>query len=86
MSFGRPEILSLGAAMKQNTGTANVCPTRIDGEDALFAHQVTRSQCQSRQRDSFHKCFTCAHNNAYAAAHKPAPVVATKKKTVAARG
>ena len=55
--------------MTKNLGNANSCPTRIDGVATLFAHTVSRSQCQSRQRDSFHKCFTCVHNNAYAAAH-----------------
>ncbi|MCA9003293.1 MAG: hypothetical protein KDB61_15325, partial [Planctomycetes bacterium] len=67
-------------------GTVHICPTRIDGEASLFAHQVTRSQCQSRQRDCFHKCFTCAHNNAYAAAQRQAQPVAVEAKTkVAAR-
>ncbi|HPF12887.1 MAG TPA: hypothetical protein P5218_00185 [Planctomycetota bacterium] len=65
--------------MTEQLGTAHICPTRIDGESALFAHQVTRGQCQSRQRDSFHKCFTCVHNNAYAAAHRDRQVVLEAK-------
>ncbi len=72
--------------MSNKKGTAYVCPTRIDGEASLFAHQVTRSQCQARQRDCFHKCFTCAQNNAYAAAQKianPAPLA--KQARVAVR-
>jgi hypothetical protein len=28
---------------------------------------VSRGQCQDRQRGRYHKCFTCAHNNAYTA-------------------
>jgi hypothetical protein len=44
------------------------CPTRIDGAPVLFAHRVSRGQCQDRQRGRYHKCFTCVHNNAYAAA------------------
>jgi len=43
-----------------------LCPTRIDGVQALLAHKVTHAQCQERQRGSYHKCFTCTFNNAYA--------------------
>jgi len=46
-----------------------VCPTRIDGAAVLFAHRVSATQCQDRQRGHYHKCFTCAHNNAYVAKH-----------------
>lgn len=42
-----------------------LCPTRIDGAPVLFAHKVTQGQCQDRQRGHYHKCFTCAYNNAY---------------------
>ena len=41
-----------------------MCPTRIDGHTVLFAHKVTPGQCQDRQRGHYHKCWTCAHNNA----------------------
>jgi hypothetical protein len=41
-----------------------MCPTRIDGHRVLFAHKVTPGQCQDRQRGHYHKCWTCAHNNA----------------------
>ena len=44
-----------------------MCPTRIDGHAVLFAHKVTSSQCQDRQRGHYHKCWTCAHNNAVVA-------------------
>ncbi len=72
--------------MSNKKSTAHVCPTRIDGEASLFAHHVTRAQCQSRQRDCFHKCFTCAHNNAYAAAHRaPKPATQAQAAKVAAR-
>jgi len=43
------------------------CPTRIDGFGVLFAHKVSKSQCQDRQHGRYHKCFTCAYNNAYVA-------------------
>lgn len=42
-----------------------LCPTRIDAAPVLFAHKVTDGQCQDRQRGHYHKCFTCAWNNAY---------------------
>lgn len=45
------------------------CPTRIDGAPVLFAHKVSAGQCQDRQRGRYHKCFTCAFNNAYVAVH-----------------
>lgn len=44
-----------------------ICPTRVDGAAVLFAHRVSGAQCQDRQRGHYHKCFTCAHNNAYVA-------------------
>ncbi|MEZ6002868.1 MAG: hypothetical protein R3F17_04905 [Planctomycetota bacterium] len=73
--------------MSDMYGTANVCPTRIDGQATLFAHQVSRAQCQSRQRDSFHKCFTCVHNNAYARANASKPARAEQEVPAAqARG
>ena len=40
------------------------CPTRQDGVSPLFQHRLTASQCQSKQRGMYHKCFTCAHANA----------------------
>lgn len=64
-----------------------ICPTRVDGALVLFAHKVTAAQCQDRQRGAYHKCFTCAFNNAYVAAHgrpdaaarKPAPAAPAVK-------
>lgn len=51
-----------------------LCPTRIDRAAVLFAHKVTPTQCQDRQRGQYHKCFTCAYNNAYVALNgKPVP-------------
>ncbi|MDZ4773777.1 MAG: hypothetical protein SGI72_11665 [Planctomycetota bacterium] len=46
-----------------------LCPTRIDRAPVLFAHKVTQSQCQDRQRGQYHKCFTCAYNNPYVQLH-----------------
>ena len=44
-----------------------VCPSRIDGAPVLFAHKVDVARCQDRQRQRYHKCFTCAFNNSYVA-------------------
>lgn len=44
-----------------------VCPTRTDGRTVLVAHKVSFGQCQDRQRGRYHKCFSCAYNNAYVA-------------------
>jgi hypothetical protein len=40
------------------------CPTRAEGPAPLFQHTLTVSQCQSKQRGLYHKCFTCVHANA----------------------
>lgn len=62
--------------MPDPTPTLQLCPTRIDGAPVLFAHKVTQGQCQDRQRGQYHKCFTCAFNNAYVAKHGPTHPVA----------
>jgi len=49
--------------MAPNEAMNRVCPTRTDGRVVLFAHKVSPTQCQKQQRASFHKCFTCVHNN-----------------------
>ena len=54
---------------ESTTNGLRACPTRIDGSPVLFAHKVTSGQCQDRQRGRYHKCFTCAYNNAYVAKH-----------------
>ncbi len=65
----------------ETTSSLQMCPSRIDGAPVLFAHKVTQGQCQDRQRGSYHKCFTCAFNNAYVAKHgKPAPVAADPER------
>lgn len=59
-----------------------VCPTRIDGETALFAHKVSHDKCNERQRGRYHKCYTCVHNHSYVAVHgkhQPAAVEARVK-------
>lgn len=61
------------------------CPTRIDGTDVLFAHKVSQSQCQDRQRGRYHKCFTCAFNNSYVAVHGMPPVAVVEEATEEAR-
>lgn len=55
--------------MSDAQGQARQCPTRTDGRVALFTHRVTASECQSRQRGMFHRCFSCAYNNAWVARH-----------------
>jgi hypothetical protein len=55
--------------MENQRAALQLCPTRIDAQPVLFAHKVTRGQCQDRQRGRYHKCFTCAYNNAYVALH-----------------
>lgn len=52
---------------EQQSSGLQICPTRIDGAPVLFAHKVTQGQCQDRQRGHYHKCFTCAFNNAFVA-------------------
>ena len=45
------------------TGDGFPCPTRRDGLEALIAQTVTPSMCQSRQRNSYHKCWSCARRD-----------------------
>ena len=45
----------------------HLCPTRVDTAPVLFAHTVSPMMCQQRQREHYHKCFTCVHNNAQSA-------------------
>ena len=42
----------------------HLCPTRVNDEPVLIAHMITLATCQKRQREHFHKCPTCVHNNA----------------------
>ena len=76
-----PQLVEIPA----NGGGLRVCPTRIDHAPVLFAHKVGPTQCQDRQRGHYHKCFTCAHNNAYVAKNgrteaAPAPAAPELKK------
>ncbi len=57
-----------------------VCPTRIDSTRVLFAHKVATNKCQERQRELYHKCFTCAWNNNYVSANG-APQIAPERVT-----
>lgn len=66
--------------MANESGHARICPTRIDGAPVLFAHRVTVPQCQDRQRGRYHKCYTCAHNNAYVATHGTLEAREAKRK------
>ncbi len=49
--------------MQSHEGTRN-CPTRMDGVPALLSHRVTVPQCAERQRQHYHKCYTCRFNHA----------------------
>ena len=49
--------------MKTPPRGMRVCPTRPDRDSVLFAHLVNQATCQSRQREHYHKCWTCAHKN-----------------------
>ena len=43
------------------------CPTRVDGADPLIAHSISIPVCAKRQREHYHKCYTCVHAQAEAA-------------------
>lgn len=68
--------------MAESPHDLRTCPTRIDGGSVLFAHKVSTATCKERQREGYHKCFTCAYNHAYVAAHgvpvEPAPSEAAR--------
>jgi hypothetical protein len=51
----------------------HLCPTRVDLEDTLFAHLITKDICQQRQRQHYHKCPTCQHMHDRVAAAKGLP-------------
>lgn len=57
--------------MSPPSGRSRVCPTRVDGRPALFAHKLTVSRCHQRQRESYHKCATCVHNGVQVVAFQP---------------
>ena len=57
-----------GLAGEGASNGMHVCPTRIDRTPVLFAHKVSKGQCQDPQRGHYHKCFTCAWNNGWVAA------------------
>jgi hypothetical protein len=52
--------------MQNPTEGMRVCPTRVDGEEALMARSINGDECQRKQREHFHKCPTCTHYNARA--------------------
>lgn len=66
---------------QESNAHLQLCPTRVDRAPVLFAHKVSPGQCQDRQRGSYHKCFTCAFNNAYVAKNgKPATLAPTTER------
>ena len=40
------------------------CPTRRDGAQVLIEQLVTRATCATRQREHYHKCWTCVFRGA----------------------
>ena len=74
---GRQENGRTGQASRN--GDLRVCPTRIDHAPVLFAHKVIANQCHDRQRGHYHKCFTCAWNNAWSRSHG-APLAAAVER------
>jgi hypothetical protein len=67
-------------------GDLRVCPTRIDRAPVLFAHRVVANQCQDRQRGHYHKCFTCAWNNAWTERHGQPRVDAVERRAFTRTG
>lgn len=64
--------------MNDTPEAMRTCPTRVDSAPVLFAHAVTPNMCQQRQRDQYHKCFTCVHNNAQSDARRTSLEVLTR--------
>jgi predicted ATPase len=50
------------------------CPTRVDDAPVLIAHTITLVECQKRQREHFHRCPTCVHQNARELVTVPAAI------------
>ena len=44
-------------------GAWRTCPTRVVPGPPLISHQISPNVCQKRQREYFHKCWTCAFSN-----------------------
>jgi hypothetical protein len=44
-------------------GGLRTCPTRVAPGPPVISHLITVGTCQRRQREFFHKCWTCAHSN-----------------------
>lgn len=58
----KPQVPVIETASPAPASAATrACPTRLDGGDPLFQHRVTASQCATKQKAQYHKCFTCAH-------------------------
>ncbi len=50
------------------------CPTRASGSLPLIAHWITAATCSERQREHYHKCYTCAFRGVGAGAAKVRPL------------
>ena len=44
-------------------GGWRTCPTRVVPGPPLISHQIKVAVCLKRQREYFHKCWTCAFSN-----------------------
>ena len=38
------------------------CPTPVSSHRPLIAHQISKETCHARQRELYHKCFTCMNS------------------------
>ncbi|MBI3819266.1 MAG: hypothetical protein HY286_11285 [Planctomycetes bacterium] len=43
--------------------TERTCPTRISPAPVLISHRISTCECQSRQREMYHKCWDCEFSN-----------------------
>jgi len=49
----------LGSGVLGSDGDLRVCPTRVSPVPTVITHRITVSTCQQRQREHYHKCWTC---------------------------
>jgi hypothetical protein len=52
------------------------CPTRVSPVLPVIAHRITAPTCQQRQRDFYHKCWTCLLAGRLVTRNGLAPLVA----------
>lgn len=57
--------------MTEPASQRRLCPNRSSGAHSLIAHWITPDTCLTRQRQGYHKCFTCAYRGLPAGAVLP---------------